>query len=221
MPPTLRSRKKVSYIEPTEQAISNSRKRDSWSSKKLYDLEIINQRVQNGQLEFFVHYKGWDRRYDEWRKEGDVVSRPLEVTEPDANAQLIRNLQIQIKENLRAPRKTDTKVTITIPCQLLTFETSYLRSLGKLSPERGLSVFRVTKNCDLSPALGQDWYFLIVNNSGDVNYVIPESVHFHLYERQPLIYYRRDLKPVSFHRGYMLSFSFVFNRGTFRDICDL
>ena len=53
--------------------------RDTWSTKTLFPLEILDFKVEDGiSTQVLVHYTGWPRKYDEWRQATDVIDIPEE-----------------------------------------------------------------------------------------------------------------------------------------------
>ncbi|KAJ8017628.1 hypothetical protein HOLleu_44829 [Holothuria leucospilota] len=73
----------------------------TWSTRALYVLEVIDRKTDvTGESFVKVHYVDWDVRYDEWRKESDIVNIPAEHIHEDSRGHFVSQLKINIKENL-------------------------------------------------------------------------------------------------------------------------
>lgn len=91
----------------------------TWSTTKLYKLEVIGEKIVDFCLYYNVHYVGWPEKYDEWRQASDVV---LLHEEQIFNNPFHHHLRVAIKENLTS-RRIDTLVQLSIPIQKNEFKT--------------------------------------------------------------------------------------------------
>ena len=178
---------------------------ETWSTKKLYKLEILKSEVKEGHLKFFVHYVGWNKKYDEWRNAEDVLDIPegyLNST-PEGRDNFYRSLGISVKELLHGQRRVDSAVELRVPISVDIFDE--LKALGAEKTKKG------TFHCDISAldgVLSKGWNWRIFNVNGDFAYVRPGTVSYRLCEREPLVEYSAEGVPNFSHRGFLLVFKF-------------
>lgn len=213
----LRKRPQINYQaihsgagEPIPYQTSN-RKKEKWSTSKLYCVEIIDERTTENGNEVKVHYPGYDRKYDEWKAKEDIVDRDSHSLLSDALALLKHDLSVKIKENLNVSRLRDPEITIHIPLQQETFE-HFLSVINADCEQRGMkTVYRCTIK-ELGKFLPKSWWYRICNEHGDFAYVVEETIAFWQHERQCLVEFKIDrglLKRHLTHRGFHLVFRFV------------
>ena len=94
----------------------NSVKPETWSSSILYPLTVLDSKLEDGILKVFVHYTGWQKKYDEWRDAADVIDIPAEFLSSDEAAKKLfyKNLQFVIKELLHGQRKVNSFVELRL-----------------------------------------------------------------------------------------------------------
>ena len=158
--------KKLADCEPKE-----SVKAESWSTKKLYKLDIIKTEVKDGRLKCLVHYIGWSTKYEEWHNAEDVLTIPDEYLNSTQGRDLFfRSLGISVKEHLHGRRKVDSLVELRVPISVDIFN-----ELQALGAEKIKGTFR----CDISAldeVLGEGWHWRIFNINGDFAYVRPGTI---------------------------------------------
>ncbi len=112
----LRQRPLINYLElakgPSLPHIHA--KRETWSTKKLYDLTVSKSKLEDGVLKVFVHYTGWASAYDEWRDASDILDIPEEYlfSNKETKKLCYYNLRIAIKESLHGQRKVNSVVEV-------------------------------------------------------------------------------------------------------------
>ena len=190
--------------------------RETWSTKKLFQLEILDAKEEDGVAKVLVHYIGWDKKYDEWRQVADIVDIPEHFvsTCPAATTFFYCQLRTLIREHLNIHRKVDSLVSVQVPIQKNAFQD--LESLGKKHPnKKGW----LTAECNtLDTLLGEKWHYRVVNSNKDFAFIVDGTVIFRLKERPPMIDYS-DKGQVTFsHRGFLLEFCFVKERGNALDL---
>lgn len=126
----LRKLERVNYA-----AIANGRtlpknpvnSKDVWSTKKLYELEEIDHKVENGESLLKVHNIGWNSKYNEWRSLSDVVNIPQHMIDSSVEAEnrLKTEIQIAIKESLNCNRKCDSLVELRGTVAQEYFQSAY------------------------------------------------------------------------------------------------
>ncbi|XP_033123415.1 uncharacterized protein LOC117122061 isoform X2 [Anneissia japonica] len=81
-----------------ERNVSKQRndKQERWSTTKLFDLDLIEQKDDL----CLVHYIGWDKKYDEWKAIEYVVD--LKSVNENAEDLLIHSIKVNIKQTLIA-----------------------------------------------------------------------------------------------------------------------
>ena len=184
-----------------------------WSTSQFYELEVIDERDSPAGPEVLVHYVGWDDHYNEWKPRSEVVDIKHSS---DALELLKQDLLVQIKENLNTSRVRDTEITVSISVQTETFEHFVTVIEAEVAEERrGIKIYRPTVR-GVTNFLGADWHYRIVNKAGDFAYVLEDTLQLWLRERRCLEEFIKVgdsfvKKPV--HRGHLLSFRFVKNRG--------
>lgn len=212
-----KARKVTNYltlIQPTVKIPRNKLKEATWSPATYFELDILQQREVSGRAEALVHYKGWSKKYDEWRPLSDILETPASLIEPDASEHFRIQLAIEIKEQLNGHRKTDSFVEIKIPVQKDTFNSI----AAFASFDAKLKKFTVKSFTDLNEYLGKGWHYRILNAAGDFCFIIPGSLWFWLYERRPLTEFATDGSEKITHRGFVFSMRFVKDNGTKHDL---
>ena len=123
-------------------------------------------------------------------------------------------MSISIKENLNIRRSTDSLVEIrTAIITKQAYEP--LKLLGVPKSKGYLGIINLSK---LDYLLGKNWHFWIVSSNRDFAYIVQETVVFKLIERRPLIDYKEDGSKQFIHRGFVLVFKFVKDRGNAMDL---
>lgn len=64
---------------------------------KYFELQILEQ-TQDSAL---VHYKGWPRKYDEWRHFSDILDISNSSIEPNAKELFKKQLHLQIAKQIQ------------------------------------------------------------------------------------------------------------------------
>lgn len=192
----------------------------SWSTSKLWQLEVIDERVnESGNEEVLVHYSGWANTWDEWRPKTDIIDKPAEHECSDAHTQFLCQVKIQVKESLNLSRLQNPEVTLQLPVQQETFDKFVEGLEAEVSATRGVRKILRAPLSAWSRVLGTDsWWWRVGNEAGDFAYVDPSTLQLWLTERQPLIEYTRDLKRKLVHRGYLCVIRFVKQTGSHGDM---
>ena len=203
----LRQKRRVDYQELANGAplpkvhVSN---KTTWSTRKLYELEIKDNRQVNGELEVYVHYIGWPTKYDEWRSASEVLDIPEEfLTSTEESRKLFfANFRTSIKESLHGIRKADSLVELRLPIAKDIFaEVAELGSKDK----KGAIRFEFA---NLVAVLGDNFHYRIFNRHGDFAYIRDDTLSCRLCEREPLKEYTQNGEPLYTHRGFVLVVKF-------------
>lgn len=107
---------------------SSVNKNMTWSTTKLFELEITDSKDVNNQLLVKVHYldEEWTAsKYDAWVAAKDIIDIPQCFVKgtSEQRAFFLSSLRLLIKENLHVQRNVDTVVNIELPIQRSLFET--------------------------------------------------------------------------------------------------
>ena len=192
-----------------------------YPKEKLWDIRIIDRKVENGKNLVLVHYIGFERRYDEWQQEDMVLSVPPEVKEKSAYGHFKHQLLIEIKGRLCVTRGVDSKVDINVPIQ-----SEIFKEVSKLGIPVGQK-FRIRSADALTNLLCPRWNLRICNQYGDFAEVVLETLRFWLGCRKPLLEFTPDTPTVgdgtSFlrnevHRGFVFRMTFVRHLGNKKDL---
>ncbi|KAJ8049454.1 hypothetical protein HOLleu_02210 [Holothuria leucospilota] len=197
--------------------ISSRIKQVKWSTSQYFKLDILDQREFCGQHQVLVHYKGWAKKFNEWRCLNEILETPSSAIIPGAKELLQDQLLIRIKEQLNGNRRTDSLVEIKLPIQQQTFEE--IKCFLVPGPK---NIFYLNKWTDLDAYLGRGWHYRGLNSNGDVCFVVEGSVQVRMYERQPLTeYVSPESSSTLLHRGFQFVFKFVKDNGTRTDFEEL
>ena len=174
-------------------------------------------------------------KYDEWRQATDVIDIPEEFvsTCPAATKFFYAQLSVSIQEHLHIHRKTDNSVSVQIPIQ----KDKRGGGGGRVPPSPPPPRFapmppigvswqtspHPTKkgwaSCgDLTNLLGEKWQYRIVNKNKDFAFVVEDTITFQVKERSPMVEYNEAGKCTYSHRGFVLDFRFVRERGNANDL---
>ena len=214
-----RGLQRVNYKRLAEGPVLTEEKDKSprWSTQKLFPLEVVDTKTDDGVNFVLVHYLGWAKKYDEWRPLNEIINVPTEYIEstPAATSGFYLQLSVNIKENLSIQRKTDSFIELRLPIVRDAFEP--LKGCGYPGKQGNYFVKRL---CDLDAVLGEQWFFRITNKNRDFAFVVDGSVSYRMIERRPLVEYMpdHDCAPKYIHRGFHLVFKFVRDRGNASDL---
>lgn len=123
----LRKRQRVDYAAlasgPTLPKTPEQSK-ENWSTKRLYQLEVIDHTIDNGIPLLKAHYVGWSSKYYEWRTPSDIVDIPqyFIASSLEAETTFKSELKVAIKESLHCSRKCDSLVELSVSLPKDTFK---------------------------------------------------------------------------------------------------
>ena len=180
---------------------------------RLYSVEVLERR--DGRVK--IHYIGYDSKYDEWRKEDEIVcpsnemSRNLDSSGASA-LQLEsyipfdhhRELAYSIKTALNSSQKNDPMVLIELPFDLLQFNGGLKLAGTFLRTFRGNEIYGIQKYGDLAPFLGPRWYIRGLNSQLDFCAVKKETVNFHLLRKPAVVDFLSATTQEKTPGGYVL-----------------
>ena len=43
-----------------------------YNPPEFYEIDVLKSRGNGKKKEYFIHYRGWPSKYDEWKKESDL-----------------------------------------------------------------------------------------------------------------------------------------------------
>lgn len=183
----------------------------SWSTSTFFPIEILDEDVVNDIPHVLVHYVDWDDHYNEWKPLGEILRIPNEYifSNPEGTSLFYLQLATTIKENLHIHRKTDSLVVIRLPIQRESFEE--IKRCGHCNLQNW---YELSKLSDLNDQLGISWHFRVINQNRDFAFIVDGTVRYRLLEKRPLIEFEpANGHPIYKHRGYLLVFKFVRDRG--------
>ena len=191
-------------------------KTSTWSTSKLYRLNILETKVEAGVTFCLVHYIGWDKKFDEWKQLSEIIDVPEEFLKSSEQAISLfyKQLAITIKEKLTITKREDSFVEIRVPVVRDAFE--HLKRSSSSAEVNGK--YNLNNLSDLNEILGEGWHYRIVNRNQDFSFIIGETVSFYILERQPLTEFMKDGSLKLIHRGFVLVFRFVRDRGNRFDL---
>ena len=202
------NRKELAYVGEKQQNAS-------WSTSTFFPINVVDEKEEDDIPIVLVHYIGWSNKFDEWKPISEILHTPNEfiISSPEATACFYKHLSISIKENLNIRRSTDSLVEIRSPITKQAYEP--IKLLGVPKSKGYLGVFNLSV---LDNLFGKNWHFRIVNSNRDFAYIVQDTVVFKLIERRPLIDYKEDGSKQFIHRGFVLVFKFVKDRGNAIDL---
>ena len=191
--------------------------RSSQDNRRLYPVDVVERRHDEG-----GHRLGYASVYDEWRAADEIVetSNRREKYVPYS---LYADLATRIKACLCLGRKADPEVRIDMPFDRVTFDGGLRLKGRELQVCRGVVRYGISACEDLDEFFGKNWHVRGLNEAGDFNYIIVNTVQFWLYQRRPLVEYvpepsaSRNMVKIETLLGSMLVFSFVCGRGVFTE----
>ncbi|KAJ8019045.1 hypothetical protein HOLleu_42623 [Holothuria leucospilota] len=140
----------------------------TWSTKRYFKLVVKDSRVVDGKQKLLVHYQGWDKKYDEWRLDSDILNTPAEAISGDALSYSAFQLTSSIKEKLVPLRKQNSEVTISIPVQKDIFTTFIENSSFESESRHGNYIYRFSNATVGEAAFAPNWWFRICNSAHDL-----------------------------------------------------
>lgn len=182
-------------------------KSKTWSTNKLYALEVVDSKVVDNQLLVKVHYtdEEWDSPiYDEWRNASEVIDVPdcyIHFTEETRNL-FVNKLGVVVKEALHCQRKVDSIVHLDIDVQRDLFVTLFDKPAC-------FARHNIASPSEWNHLLGNKWNYRIVNSKGDFAYVTPGTISFWIRERKPLEEFTPEGTLLLVHRGFVFHVQFV------------
>ena len=209
-------RKLVDIVLPRAQ-------RSSQDTRRLYPIDVVERRQdEGGQWQVKIHYLGYASVYDEWRAADEIV-KTSNRREKYVPYSLYADLASRIKACLCLGRKADPEVRIDMPFDRITFDGGLRLKGRELKVCRGVMRYGISACEDLDEFFGANWHVRGLNEAGDFNYIIVNTVQFWLYQRRPLVEYVPG-PPASSNMvkketllGSMVVFSFVCGRGVFTE----
>lgn len=182
---------------------------------------MLHSRLVNNKEELFVHYRGWDKKFDEWRAADKILSIPEEFVNGDILTFFKSQLLMSVKESLTSVRKTNSEVTLHIAVQRKVFQ-EFAASCGLKTDSksrRGYLIYRFP-----IPSVGKlafpqnSWWYRIMNSAGDFAAINFETLQFWLDERIPLKDFTETGEEIFIHRGFQAVIRFVEIEGNRDDI---
>lgn len=176
----------------------------------VFRLEVKEERIQeDGSIEVLVHYQGWPRTYDEWRKKEDIVDITPNFVESNAYTLLKTSITVQVKEALNGGRLLNPEVTLRFQVQQDTFELLKKDLNPEVSSENGCMKYRLRTLTQADELFGKNWWLRILNVHGDCCYISAPTFHFWIFERTPLVEYTLSGSSKLIYRGTLLCIRFV------------
>lgn len=185
------------------------KKRETWSTSKLYELVILDSKHVNGHSLVKVHYtedKWSSASYDEWRLASEILDIPqyyITYTE-QVKVCFFAGLRNTIKEALHCQRKVDTLTILSLAIPRDLFHE--ISIVGKFASK---GIYHLNNITHFNVFLDENWFFRIINNQGDFAYVTPKTCSFWLIEKKPLEEYSPEGILSLTHRGYCFKMRFA------------
>lgn len=177
-----------------------------------FKLHVEEERYSaTGEREVRIHYPGWHRKFDEWRKVEDMVDFGEEFVKSNAHNLLKSTICIQVKEALNGSRLQDPDVTLHIAVQLDTFR-NFIENIQPVEKvQRGLkNIYRLKSITHAAKYFGDNWWYRVLDTHGDCCHIVPGTLQIWMSERQPLIEFSlQNSKPQQTYQGYLLVIGFV------------
>ena len=218
-PKPRRCKRPVCYKELSETSVPLKKvQTEKWSTRKLYELEILETKEEIGKVYAKVHYLGWPSNYDEFRPINDIIpiSDVHVKTSKDILNFFFEHLRISVQESLHVQRLADSIVELKIPVSRGTFEE--FASLGKPQFFKNRKCYMISSHKDLEGVLGQGWNYRVANPAQDFAFVEISSLRFYLAERAPLMSYLPSGESQNIHRGFMCVIKFIRGLGSRDDL---
>ncbi|KAJ8018809.1 hypothetical protein HOLleu_42999 [Holothuria leucospilota] len=155
---------RTNFLGPKPKEIS------TWSTKKLYELEILATRNEGPEREVKVHYTGWSKKFDEWRLESEILETPPAAV-GGPTAEFFQFLFLAtVKEKLNGFRKLDSEVSFAIPVPKQVFEEFVKGSNLKAEKSKGRTIYRF-EDSDSAKSFSEEWWYRIINDAGDFVFI--------------------------------------------------
>ncbi|KAJ8018209.1 hypothetical protein HOLleu_43931 [Holothuria leucospilota] len=168
---------RTNFLGPKPKEIS------TWSTKKLYELEILATRNEGPEREVKVHYTGWSKKFDEWRLESEILETPpAAVGGPTAEFFQFSFLATVKGSNLKAEKS------------------------------KGRTIYRF-EDSDSAKSFSEEWWYRIINDAGDFVFIELDTFQIWLSERPCLEEYTLDGKLRLRPRGFQAVVRFVTVKG--------
>ena len=169
-----------------EDFLGSTRPKKQKKDNKLYEVEVTG--VDREKRLVRIHYKGYDKKYDEWRPYGNDEEyfpfirqeKPHTLTTDSVDDRVrhfIDLLYREVKRNLYSRRKCDPNVRLEIHAMEDVFD-KVLGNVVECLSERGKKVHNVATNRALDVVLGPRWDERIVNYRGDYCYIAEGTVKY-------------------------------------------
>ena len=172
------------------------------SEGDLFKLKVIEEKEDMVK----VHYIGYSKRHDEWRKKEDIVVLDDDSDDDDGGKDdgeeavtgyipfsLYRVLANKIKLSLNSSRKASPSVRIDMEFDRVVYEGGLAKNGTRKRRHGKRDIFGVKEYKDLDGLLGKGWHWRGLNQAGDFCYVVKDSVEFYLTTKRAL----KEFKPVS------------------------
>ncbi|KAJ8017411.1 hypothetical protein HOLleu_45207 [Holothuria leucospilota] len=200
------------------QSSSGDKTSHSWSTKKLYTVEVLSTRQVNSRREVKVHYAGWSKRYDEWRLEEDIVQTPSSAIDGNSADFFQFYLLTSIKEKLTCCRKKDSEISFSIPVPKKVFPDFVERINLRGSSHKGRTIYRFESVASAKESFGNGWWYRIVNEAGDFCSIELETFQVWFNERPCLEEFDCEGNLILSHRGFQAVVRFVTFKGNKHDL---
>ena len=186
--------RELADVQVPKRARSNTRNRaTSSSTPEFYHLRILDRDEENGRVK--VRYIGYSAKFDEWRREEDIVNledddSSSEETSPfSCQSQLptvtkfclYEELAFRIKSLLNSNRKADPVCSVVMSFDSVHFEGLIRRGIRRNVVGKGKrEVYCLASLTKLDDLLGERWYIRGLNSTGDFCYIEPGTVKYYL-----------------------------------------
>ncbi|KAJ8029732.1 hypothetical protein HOLleu_29202 [Holothuria leucospilota] len=215
----LRARQKdVNYSNlhngsPLKLSLNSREIKKTWSTKTLFEVTLVDQRQNNGVREVKVHYPGWSRSFDEWRKENEIVDIPHQVFTSTGEDFFEFTLLHAIKGKLNCARKKDNEISINIPVQKECFDLFTAKHNLVSSQKAACSFYSFRDTQHAKSTFLKGWWYRIINKAGDFAYINFDTFKIWIKERPCLEEYSADGQLQLTHRGFQAVTRFVSLKG--------
>ena len=127
-------------------------------------------------------------------------------------------LAYPIKASLTAGTREDVDVKIELPFDPLIYFGGLQRQGRFVRRWGGIDIYEIESYSQLSPLLGKQWYFRILNEQMNFCYVNLDTVSYYLRRRRNLVEYSTDGCKLEQKGGFVLVFKFVRMDGVGRQL---
>ena len=219
-----RERSPKNYKELATVALPRAQRTKAADPDALYRVEVLerdDERVK-------VHWIGYSNDKDEWIPADELTTLDKSCQECGSDGALHlehyspfnfhEELAYRIKASLTAGTREDVDVKIELPFDPLIYFGGLQRQGRFVRRWGGNDIYEIERYSQLSPLLGKQWYFRILNEQMNFCYINLDTVSYYLRKRRNLVEYSTGGCKLEHKGGFVLVFKFVRMDGVSRHL---